>query len=139
MFPLPRKFPAWYMDPNNTTTATQFHAWVTNCIHTRIKSNLVPILQHWNRDRCRNFWNYTFYLWHNKVMHHAWFIIILLHMDLLFGLLMLKLCNWVCVHKYTDCGYIGCMVYYDWSCRVLYVDRDPLCSDSHALTVARRI
>ena len=30
---------------------TQFHAWVTKYIQTRVKSNLVPILQHWNRDR----------------------------------------------------------------------------------------
>jgi len=29
---------------------TQFHAWVTKCVQTRVKSNLVPILQHWNRD-----------------------------------------------------------------------------------------
>ena len=29
---------------------TQLHAWVTKCIQTRVKNNLVPIVQRWNRD-----------------------------------------------------------------------------------------
>ena len=36
--------------PITTTKTSQFHAWVTKCIQTRVKSNLASILQHWNRD-----------------------------------------------------------------------------------------
>ena len=53
----------------------------------------------------------------------------------LFRLLMLKLCDWVCTHRYIDCGFIGCMLYYDgWSCGIFYVDRDALYLERHACT-----
>ena len=66
--------------PNTTTTSTQFHAWLAKCTQTRVKRNLVPILQHWNRDRWKT--NQTrLFFWNHKVMHYAWFVVIWSHMD----------------------------------------------------------
>jgi len=69
----------------------------------RVKNNLVPILQHWNRDRCKNFWNKRFFFWYNKVMHHAWSTVILPQMGLLW---------WNCAIEcvYVDTWIVGLYV-----------------------------
>ena len=51
------------IDGPNTTTTTQVFTWVTKCIQTRVKSNLVPMLQHWNRDCWKNYSNKAVLLW----------------------------------------------------------------------------
>ena len=74
-------------------------------ILTRVKSNLVPILQHWNslRDRWKNHLNKELLLWHNKVMLYAWFMV---HGDIVTrgSLLMLNSCK---IESAYNCGYIG--------------------------------
>ena len=46
--------------------------WVkSKCILARVKSNLVPILQHWNRDCWKNHLHKVFLHWHNMVKHYA--------------------------------------------------------------------
>ena len=62
-----------------------------------VKRKLVPIVQHWNSDR---FWNKAFFHWPNKVMHHAWFTVILPQM-VLYSDSLCRSCAIECVYVDT--------------------------------------
>ena len=102
---------------------------------TTVKSNLVPILQHCDKDRWNKYSNKAFLLWHNKVMHYAW--------SSHTWISILTAYNWwICMIVHV-CTYVDTLIITGWCgflwlffAGCIFVKRDALCLDSHAHTVA---